>query len=100
VVKEQENEAIPKSQASLTQDVGVGMESFPLAVAYDARHVDRSPKGVHHEALLPSDLSVAANLTYAGVVGIDLEPYANIRKWYGTIEARDAWQRSAPPPAG
>jgi len=54
---------------------------------------------VHHEALLPSDLSVAANLTYAGVVGIDLEPYANIRKWYGTIEARDAWQRSAPPPA-
>ena len=52
------------------------------------------------DGLTLADLSVAANLTYAGVVGIDLEPYANIRKWYGTIEARDAWQRSAPPPAG
>jgi len=52
------------------------------------------------DGLTLADLSVAANLTFAGVVGIDLEPYANIRKWYGTIEARDAWQRSAPPPAG
>jgi glutathione S-transferase len=47
-----------------------------------------------------ADLSVAANLTYAGAVGIDIEPYADIHRWYKSIEARDAWQRSAPPPAG
>ena len=45
-----------------------------------------------------ADLSVAANLTYASTVGIDLEPYANINRWYGAIEARDSWKRSAPPP--
>jgi glutathione S-transferase len=45
-----------------------------------------------------ADLSVAANLTYAGVVGIDIEPYANIKRWYGSIEERDSWQKSAPPP--
>jgi len=47
-----------------------------------------------------ADLSVAANLTYAPVVGIELEPFANIRRWYGTIEEREPWQRSAPPPIG
>ena len=45
-----------------------------------------------------ADLSVAANLTYAAVVGIDLEPYANIRRWYGSIEERESWKKSAPPP--
>ena len=47
-----------------------------------------------------ADISVAANLTYASTVGIDLEPYPNISRWYGTIEERDAWQKSAPPPTG
>lgn len=45
-----------------------------------------------------ADLSVAANLTYAEAVGIDIEPFANIKRWYGTIEARDSWQKTAPPP--
>ena len=45
-----------------------------------------------------ADISVAANLTYAPAVGIDLEPYANIRRWYDSIEAREAWKKSAPPP--
>jgi glutathione S-transferase len=45
-----------------------------------------------------ADVSVAANLTYAPAVGIDLEPYANIRRWYDSIEAREAWKKSAPPP--
>jgi glutathione S-transferase len=47
-----------------------------------------------------ADISVAANLTYAPAVGIDLEPYPNISRWYGTIEERDAWKKSAPPPTG
>lgn len=47
-----------------------------------------------------ADLSVAANLTYASAVGIDLEPYPNILRWYDSIETRDAWQKSAPPPTG
>ena len=45
-----------------------------------------------------ADYSVAANLTYAPAVGIEIEPFANIRRWYEAIEGRDAWQRSAPPP--
>ena len=45
-----------------------------------------------------ADYSVAANLTYAPAVGIEIEPFANIRRWYEAIERRDAWQRSAPPP--
>jgi glutathione S-transferase len=45
-----------------------------------------------------ADYSVAANLTYASAVGIEIEPFANIRRWYDAIEGRDAWQRSAPPP--
>jgi glutathione S-transferase len=43
-----------------------------------------------------ADLSVATELTYAGPAQIDLQPFANIRRWYGAIEARDAWKKSAP----
>ena len=50
------------------------------------------------DAITLADYSVAANLTYASAVGIEIEPFANIRRWYDAIEGRDAWQRSAPPP--
>jgi glutathione S-transferase len=50
------------------------------------------------ESLTLADFSVAANLTFAGPAGIDLQPYPNIRQWYATIEARESWQKSAPPP--
>jgi glutathione S-transferase len=45
-----------------------------------------------------ADYSVAANLTYAPAVGIEIEPFSNISRWYDAIQERDAWQRSAPPP--
>jgi len=45
-----------------------------------------------------ADLSVAANLTHAAASGIDTAPYGNLSRWYRAIEARDSWQRSAPPP--
>lgn len=45
-----------------------------------------------------ADYSVAANLTYAPAVGIEIEPFSNISHWYDAIQERDAWQRSAPPP--
>lgn len=44
-----------------------------------------------------ADLSVAAKLTYAPAVAVSIGPFDNIDRWYGAIEARDSWQKSAPP---
>jgi len=47
-----------------------------------------------------ADLSVAASFTYAKPAKIDLAPYPNVARWYASIEALDAWKKSAPPPMG
>lgn len=44
-----------------------------------------------------ADFSVAAGLGHARPAGLPLEPYGNIRAWYGRIEQLAAWQATAPP---
>jgi len=49
------------------------------------------------EGITLADLSIASNLTFAAAARLDSAPYANITRWYGTIQQRDSWQKSAPP---
>lgn len=44
-----------------------------------------------------ADFSVAAGLGYARPAALPLEPYANIRSWYGRVEQLPAWRATAPP---
>ena len=43
-----------------------------------------------------ADFAVAAPLEYAVPSRLPLEPYANIRRWYDTIAALEAWRKTAP----
>jgi glutathione S-transferase len=43
-----------------------------------------------------ADLSVSAWLMYATAARIPLEPFANIRRWFESIQSLPAWQRTAP----
>ncbi len=49
------------------------------------------------EDLSLADFSIAANLGFAGPAGLELASYPNIARWYASIEALDAWKKSAPP---
>lgn len=75
--------------------VAKGLECF----ARDARildgHLAKQPYLVGKDITL-ADFSVAAPLFYADRAGIPLEPYANIRAWFGRVSALPAWRDSAP----
>lgn len=44
-----------------------------------------------------ADLSVACALTYRRAAGIPVKRYSTLMRWFGKIEALDAWQRTLPP---
>jgi glutathione S-transferase len=43
-----------------------------------------------------ADLSVSSYLMYATAARIPLEPFANIRRWFESVQSLPAWQRTAP----
>jgi len=43
-----------------------------------------------------ADLAIASNVALAAPARIDLEPYANIRRWYAGIADRPSWTATAP----
>lgn len=49
------------------------------------------------EGVTLADLAVAAPLATAETVGLPLEPYPSIRRWYAQLDDWDGWQASAPP---
>lgn len=42
-----------------------------------------------------ADLSVSSYLMYATAARIPLDPYANIRRWFGLVQSQSAWQHTA-----
>jgi glutathione S-transferase len=49
-----------------------------------------------NETLTLADFSVAALLFYTEQARYPLEPYPNIRRWFGTVSAWPCWAQSAP----
>jgi glutathione S-transferase len=43
-----------------------------------------------------ADLSVSSYLMYATAARIPLEPFANVQRWFESIQSLPAWQRTAP----
>jgi len=76
--------------------INAGLESFARFATVLDSHLDGRDWLVGDDLSL-ADLSVAANLTYAAPAQVDIGPYENLNDWYGRIEAREAWQKSAPP---
>lgn len=50
------------------------------------------------KTLTLADLSVAPYLMYAQPSRFPLEGYANVRRWFGQIEALSIWRETTPPP--
>jgi glutathione S-transferase len=53
---------------------------------------------VTQDRMTLADVSLGTTLALARLVGIDLEPYSNIRAWHGRIRELDAWRATEPPP--
>lgn len=47
------------------------------------------------ESLSLADISIATNVALAAPASIDLEPYANIRRWYAGVADRPSMQKTA-----
>ena len=73
-----------------------GLADFEKLASVLDEHLNNQDYLVNNTITL-ADFSVAANLTYAAAASLDLSPYPNILRWYGQIEERDSWQKSAPP---
>ena len=46
------------------------------------------------ETLTLADFSLGAPLNYAETAHFPLEPYGEIKRWYATLSALPAWQRT------
>ena len=51
-------------------------------------------KYVAGDRLTVADFSIAATLNYAEAARLPLEPYAEIKRWYATVRALPAWQKT------
>jgi glutathione S-transferase len=70
-----------------------GAESFHRA----AQVLDGQLKGkkfVTGDTLTVADFSLGAPLNLAEMARLPVEPYAEIKRWYGTLRALPAWQRT------
>ena len=45
-----------------------------------------------------ADLSVAASIAHSKEAAMPLEPYQNVRDWFGRVAALPAWRQTAPEP--
>ncbi|HEY8031014.1 MAG TPA: glutathione S-transferase family protein [Methylocella sp.] len=62
-----------------------------------AKILDGELKGkqfVTGNTLTVADFSLGAMLNYAGMAHFPLEPYAEIRRWFATLSALPAWQKT------
>ena len=79
-----------------------GAEQFHRAAKVLDQQLKRS-EFVAGDRLTVADFSIAAPLNYAAMAKLPLEPYGQIGRWYGTLRALPAWQKTlaqcAPPAA-
>jgi glutathione S-transferase len=76
-----------------TAAIAKGTESFHRA----AKVLDAQLKGnkfVTGDALTLADFSLGAPMNLAGMARFPIEPYAEIRRWHGTLWALPAWQNT------
>ncbi len=70
-----------------------GVESFQRV----AKVLDGQLKGkqfVTGATLTVADFSLGAPLNLAGAAGLPLDSYAEIKRWYGTLQSLPAWQKT------
>jgi len=82
-----------KSGEPDTAAIAKGTESFHrLAPVLDGQLKGR--KFVTGNTLSVADISLGATLNLADMAKIPVESYAEIRRWYGTLRALPAWQKT------
>jgi len=54
----------------------------------------KGKKFVTANTLTVADFSLGAPLNLADMARIPVEPYAEIKRWYGTLRALPAWQKT------
>lgn len=82
----------PPDQAKLAE----GAEVFHKnAAVLDARLAGREWVATGNVTI--ADYGLAAPLGYAPISGLPWEDYANIRAWYGRLEALESWKKAFPP---
>jgi glutathione S-transferase len=79
-------------------------EPDPAALAKGAELFHRSAKVldgqlkgkkfVTGETLTVADFGLGAPLNYTDMARLPLDPYAEIKRWYGTLTALPAWQKT------
>jgi len=70
-----------------------GAELFHRIAKVLDDHLKRN-KFVAGDRLTIADFSIAAPLNYAAMVRLPLEHYGEITRWYGTVRALPAWQKT------
>lgn len=68
-------------------------------VAQFARVLDGHLAGRQHlvgDTRTIADFTVAATLTYAAQSGVSLDPYPEVKSWFGRIAELDAWTKTTP----
>src|SRR5262245_16371323 len=73
--------------------IAKGTESFHRAARALARQLE-GKQFVTGNTLTVADFSLGAPLNLADMARIPVEPYAEIKRWYGTLRALPAWQKT------
>ena len=74
-------------------EIAKGVEAFsPLAAVLDNQL--KGMKFVTGDTPTVADFSLAAPLNYTQMARIPIEPYREIRRWYDTMHALPAWQKT------
>jgi glutathione S-transferase len=81
----------PPDQAAVAK----GTEAFHKEAKMLDAHLAKQPYLVGKDLTL-ADFAVAAPLFYSQQGGLPVEPYANVRNWFGRVSALPAWKDSAP----
>ena len=76
--------------------IAQGTRDFERFAAVLDGHLERRDYLVG-ESFSLADIAVAADLSYAGPAGLSLDSFPNVARWYGSIEQRESWKKTAPP---
>jgi glutathione S-transferase len=78
--------------------VARGIEAFNKEAKVLNAHLAGQPYLVGKDVTL-ADFAVAAPLFYADRAGLPVEPYSNVKAWFGRVSALPCWRETAPQPA-
>ncbi len=91
------HELVPEYVAKPTEDPAWHEPSFHDNINYLDAHFNSHPF-IAGDKLTIADFSIAGMMTYFRFAKFPFERFANLNRWYETIEALDAWKKTATAP--